>query len=250
MQRCRPLLGTFVEITVTHADDDISNTAIDAAFDEILSIENLMNFYDERSELSQLNRRGHYHPMRVSAPLYEVLTFAKHLYEQTCGAFDVSVDGGHSDHIVLENGCVTFTSPMVIDLSGIAKGFAVDSAIEVLLRFPVSSALFNAGGDLRYFGDTAPLIWIRHPVEGNGLVPLPSFRHCALATSVPGGRHLDGRHRQPVTPAFGVSVAAHQCMIADALTKVVLTLGPEAMPVLKRFDAEVIMINMENDCEK
>ena len=58
VRRCRPLLGTFVEITASGADENELNTAINAAFAVIEKIQNLMSAHDADSELSLLNREA------------------------------------------------------------------------------------------------------------------------------------------------------------------------------------------------
>ena len=65
---------------------------------------------------------------------------------------------------LMADGRVRFERPDVaVDLGGIAKGFAVDRAIEVLRAQGISRALVNAGGDLAAFGPEPHLVHIRDP---------------------------------------------------------------------------------------
>jgi thiamine biosynthesis lipoprotein len=69
-----------------------------------------------------------------------------------------------------------------IDLGGIAKGYAVDMAVEVLKAYGVTTGMVNAGGDLRVFGKPQP-VHVRLPDSPGALAPLGSFADCALATT-------------------------------------------------------------------
>ena len=62
---------------------------------------------------------------------------------------------------------------MLLDLGGIAKGFAVDQAIHALRRGGCSEAIVNAGGDLRRFGRTPHPIYLR---RGTGPVQVAVLR--------------------------------------------------------------------------
>jgi thiamine biosynthesis lipoprotein len=148
---------------------------------------------------------------------------------------------------------VRFACPVIVDLGGIAKGFAVDRAVEALRRCGVSSGFVNAGGDLRVFGDGARHALVRHPSSPGPL--LPAFELCeeTFATSAPyfslrrwRGRtvsHLvDPRTRRSFTSAVSVSVRASACSLADALTKVVFA-AEDAAPVLEAFGARALVVS-------
>src|SRR5437762_13535903 len=83
MRRCRPLLGTFVEI-----DCDKPN-AIDRAFRTIERVHRLMSAHEPESELSRINRDAHRRPIDVSAETGDVLRRALHWSRLSGGLFDV-----------------------------------------------------------------------------------------------------------------------------------------------------------------
>jgi thiamine biosynthesis lipoprotein len=135
---------------------------------------------------------------------------------------------------------------MLIDLGGIAKGFAVDQAIHALRRGGCTQATVNAGGDLRRFGPEPCLIHLRRRAS---LVPVAELRCGAVATSSPhGGRPghrsqqigciIDPRRRRPWAGGGSVMVAARSCVLADALTKLAALAGPACQPLLARFGAQ------------
>jgi thiamine biosynthesis lipoprotein len=120
-----------------------------------------------------------------------------------------------------------------IDLGGIAKGYAVDRAIDALRTAGVDCALVNAGGDLRTTGPRSRNVGLRHPLDPSRIGATVRLQGAALASSsacfsrrsVPTGpvsALLDPRSGQAFTGGGSVSVIAPQCLVADALTKVVL----------------------------
>jgi len=126
---------------------------------------------------------------------------------------------------------------MKLDLSGIAKGYAVDRAIEVLEAFGVTAALVNAGGDIRVMGDRVWKIGIKNP-RGAGIVRTLSLKNESVATSgnyekyfiKNGVRYhhiLDPKAGYPARECVSVTVLTEKCSFADALATGVFILGSE-----------------------
>ncbi len=234
-------MGTFVTITIDggHAEHTV-HTAISEAFDGIARIDTSMTRHDPMSELSQINLQAHTHAMPVSSDLAIVLETALALFDLTNGAFDVTMAAGTSADIVLQNGVIQFKHPLSIDLGGIAKGFAVDHAVETLLRLGHASGSVSAGGDIRIFGDPNPTFFVQH--NTTHLIPWTPKKP-AVATSLvmldrsKSYTHATYRNLPSAGAPKAVSVAANSCMIADALTKIVIALGDDSMPILTHFKA-------------
>jgi thiamine biosynthesis lipoprotein len=238
--------------------------AIDAAFDAADRVERLMSFHRADSDLSLLNRAASQQPQSVHPWTYAVLRRAARIAVLSEGLFDMTVapvlvaagllppiegravEGSFHDLELLPMCRVFFRRPMLLDLGGIAKGFAVDQAIHALRREGCGEGMVNAGGDLRRFGAQRELIHVR---TASGPVPLAELGCGALATSSP-HRRRPGRLAQPtgaiVDPRRkrlwqgqrSVSVAARSCLLADALTKIAALAGPACQPLLARFGAQ------------
>ncbi len=257
-RRARPLLGTLVEIA---AAGDAAESAIESAFAATAQVGRLMSAHDPASELSELNRRAHSEPVRVHAWTFDVLRLALRLYAESRGAFDCTVGAWHAqagrlpqraealdagacsaDIELEERRTVRFHRKLHVDLGGIAKGYAVDRALEVLRDAGVDWGVVNAGGDLRVFGERAQPVHIRLP-EG-GLAPLGEVTNAALATSTTAGDPplglpiVDPRSGTEAKGDGLVVVLADSCAIADALTKVVALRGPRAEALLQANGAE------------
>ena len=248
IRRARPLLGTLVEIRAA-AD----GAAVAQAFQAIAQVHGLMSFQDEASELSQLNREAWRRPVQVHPWTWRVLAAACWLHAHSGGAFDCALPDAADARMdaveLLPRRTVRFRRRLRLDLSGIAKGFAVDRATDRLRRGG-SDGLVNAGGDLRVFGTEAQAITVRDPDAPQRLRPLGSLADGACATSAPYFSELGGNWsvRDPRGGASprryrSVSVLAPTCLRADALTKVVWVRGAEAAaPLLARLRAEAIVL--------
>jgi FAD:protein FMN transferase len=271
VRRCRPLLGTFVEITASGLDEAGLRQAVAGAFATIERLQNLLSAHDPASELSLLNREAASHAVTVSPETFAVLRLADQMANESGGAFDYTIaptlaewglrpadlqrtnPGNWRDLRLRPGRKVHLLRPLALDLGGIAKGFAVDAAIEVLRGRGVASAIVNAGGDLRVFGPQAATIHLRHPAVPQTLAHTISLRSAALATSSPCFTER-GWHEQRVshlvnplqcvaiTGAVSVTVRARECWLADALTKVVLNTPRRAEKLLAQYEAEAFML--------
>ncbi len=276
VRRARPLLGTLVEIEVEGTQSEL---AVERAFEAIAQVHDLMSFHDPASELSRVNREAARAPVQVSEPMWEVLQAARRLSAASDGLFDITTASalvGHGflpaapvhtrpcatvgdwHHLELLPGRrVWFARPLCIDLGGIAKGFAVDRATEVLRAAGVRRGRVNAGGDLRVFGAGPEPLHVRHPSQPGVLIPLPPVE-ASVATSA--GYYQRSANVGPamvpiVHPETGelsrgqrsVTVYAPECMSADALTKVVYLDPARATPLLAEFGARAIVLEPEPD---
>jgi thiamine biosynthesis lipoprotein len=254
VRRARPLLGTLVQIAAAASLPAVElHAAVTAAFAEIALVHSLMSWHDAGSDLSRINRLAALGPQPLHPHTRAVLAAALEFARLSAGAFDpcvaatltkwgllpaaadVPAPDTHASwrDIELDGECVRFHRPLWVDLGGIAKGYAVDLALQCLLRLGVPQCVVNAGGDLRVAGPAAHLVAIRHPLHAHALVHQLALSNEALATS----SAFESRYQAPtgsvcalVNPATGsayqgqdsVSVRAPACMTADALTKVAL----------------------------
>ncbi len=149
---------------------------------------------------------------------------------------------------------VAFAKPLALDFGGIAKGYAVDCAVDALRAHGATAGRVNAGGDLRVFGARGERVHVRTGGRRGVLLPLAFLADGAVATSSYGGqrRRVDGRWASPlIEPRSGlplsstrtVSVIASTCMVADALTKVVALRGRAAAATLASFDASAVVLS-------
>jgi thiamine biosynthesis lipoprotein len=251
MRRARPLLGTFVEVEANGLDGPALEHAIARAFEAIERVHRLMSFHDPESDIGRLNRQAASAPVDVDPWTMKVLRKARTLHQATGGLFDCAV--GHEamqrgllpshglDHVergtfsaveFVSSRAIRFSARIAIDLGGIAKGFAVDRAIAVLRAHGVREALVNAGGDMRVTGEAQP-VHIRCPGDERHIVQAGLLRNAAIATSAANATLRKGKasaaSAASASDRLAYSVVAPTCLIADALTKVLVQLGdPDA----------------------
>jgi thiamine biosynthesis lipoprotein len=140
-------------------------------------------------------------------------------------------------------------APLRFDLGGIAKGYAVDCAIEAMRPFiapHAAHALVNAGGDLRHLGAPAVRVALRDSADPARIALYWPLHDAAIASSAVGGLSPgEGAPRifgaAPLPMRAGASVLAPCCMLADALTKVVLALRAAARSLLARHGARTLL---------
>ena len=241
LRRMRPLLGTFVEIGT---DRPGAAAAIAEAFRVIERIQRHLSFQDPESELSRLNRSGGefvaMHPSSI-----RVLEHALELGRASGGRFNCTVGGalvlrgllpdhggpepvpcGVPEDVEVSGYSARLRRPVRVTLDGIAKGFAVDCAVEALLAAGVDRGWVNAGGDLRAFGDLELPIQRR---EAGGYRLIGRLRGAALATSsqqVRPDADFPGVLIGTAVAAGTWSVTAPCAWLADALTKVAALAEP------------------------
>ena len=279
LARAQPLLGTLVEIKLIAGDHDTELLASNAAFAEIAEIHHLMSFHEPESDISRLNCNGSRCPVQVDPRTFEVLLIAQQLSNASNGMFDCTVgahlialgflpapgcrnlpvkDASYRDVILLEDHRVQFSRSLRIDLGGIAKGYAVDRAIQVLREHGIHSACVNAGGDIRVIGDHPWPVSVRLPYDQSRVSRLSRFQDAAIATTAGyySEKIVDGVTVSPlIDPRTGyshihnysVSVIASSCVYADGLTKIIWLTGDEHHPLLRQFHARAFIMKEKQE---
>ncbi|RUM91622.1 MAG: hypothetical protein DSZ27_06200 [Thiomicrospira sp.] len=258
VKRMKPLLGTFVEVGayINHQEESVLNHI----FNKIETIHDQMSFHNPNSALSTLNNSPNKwvnlpdETLSVICKSKQLSLDSNHLFNCTLGGYlvDKGVLPNHFAHSFQSSGKASdieiqthqarLTAPVLISLDGIAKGYAVDQAINVMKQHNIVAGWVNAGGDLKVFGDVTLPISQRQ--NETNIQPLTHLNNQALASSeihlhstprFP-GQIIDSTGRQP-QPGV-ISVIAEDAWLADGLTKV-LALQPESdrHATAKRFNA-------------
>jgi FAD:protein FMN transferase len=275
IRRCRPLLGTFVEIAASGTNAADLERGIAAAFASVEKVHRLMSYHDSRSDVSRMNREAFPKSVIVHPWTWQVLEAAQNFARESDGVFDIAIarllasrgylprhnyrpDNAATwrDIFLRKNSRVFFRRPLIVDLGGIAKGFAVDRAVKALKGNGVVAGIVNAGGDLRIFGPAPHVIHLRHPAEPMRIAGAVRLRERAMATSgIYFGRRkyrgnyvgplLDGRTGRCGRELISVSVAAAECIIADALTKIVFLLREKTAGLLAQYHADALLLERD-----
>lgn len=272
-RRTLPVMGTVADLVVVHADVRRAEGAIDAAMRELRLVERSMSRFRGDSDVGRVNRTGAIVPVRVGEATSRVIAAALAWAAASDGAFDPAIgrvvelwdvthravppDGAgvarlagrqlhHGVQLAREGGApaVFLATPDIhLDLGGIAKGFAVDRAVEALRSQGIADAMVNVGGDLYALGSApggeAWRVGIQSPDDPAALLGVLDVRDRAVATS--GDYEQFFRYRgvryhhlmDPATAAprragvHSVTVEAERCIDADAAATAVFGMTSE-----------------------
>ena len=217
VRRTVPVMGTLAEVGVVHGDEIYAQRAMDAAIEELRTVERLMTRFDANSEVGRANRLAATDAVPVSGQTATVLLEALEWAEASDGVFDPCLGsvmqlwdvGSRSQppapkkiqrlaarrfYRSLDVGtyrgqpAVRFTdSDVAIDLGGIGKGYGVDRAVQTLRDWGIENGLVNVGGDLYALGaseDGDPWkVGVRSPRDADKLSDKLELRDAAVATS-------------------------------------------------------------------
>ena len=268
-----PQMGAPFRIVLYALDKPAAEAAARLAFDRIKQLNDILSDYDTDSELSRLSQTaGSGRCVKVSDDLWRVLERSQDLARRTDGAFDVTVGpavslwrkarrekklpdpaklaealkavGYQKLRLDAKRHTAELLAPyMRLDLGAIAKGYAVDEALNVLRLRGITRALVSGGGDM-VAGDPPPgrKGW-RIEVAPLDVTNAPPARfvllaNAGLATSGDLFQHLeiDGkRYSHIVDPHTGVGLTDHSLVTviardgitADGLSTAVSVLGPK-----------------------
>lgn len=261
------IMGTSVTVELWLDDTRQANHLMDAVMQEMRRIDASMSPYIASSELSQLNAKAATQAVTVSKELFDIVERSNYYSELSGGAFDITFasvghryDYRHSvkpsdneigqllplidyHHLQLNRTARTirYAKPgVVIDLGGIAKGYAVDRGYSILLDAGVKHAIVTAGGDSRILGDRRGRLWvvgIKNPRGERHVIKLP-VENMAVSTSGDYERYFESegtRYHHIINPLTGksakglrsVTILGEDATSTDAMSTTVFVLGTE-----------------------
>ncbi|MDP8255143.1 MAG: FAD:protein FMN transferase [Candidatus Alcyoniella australis] len=283
----RMQLGTQVQISLVAPTADVADIAADAAFAQIDRIEARLSDYRPDSEISQINSAAGRDWVVVSDETFKLIELANQISQRSNGAFDLSFKGlglwsfGRDNARPPDPAQIAQRLPLIdfrlieldpqrravrlatpgaaISLGGMAKGYAVHRAVEVLRSHGIDAAIVNAGGDLYALGEKPAGPWsvgVQHPREIGKLLATIEPHDAAVVTSgdyerffiYQGKRYhhiIDPRTGWPADGCMSVTIIALDPTLADALATAVFVLGPEqGMELIESMpDVEVLIVD-------
>lgn len=272
-----PTMGTTFRVKVVSREltVDQQEQIRDLIRSELEDVNATMSTYRESSELSRFNQSKQSGPFSFSEAAFQVFLEAQRIGAATNGAFDITVgplvnawgfgpdkvepeDLGPKevnelrsyvgwDKIVIDEAAATvhkMEPGVYCDLSGIAKGFAVDEISQTLTRKGYGRHMVEVGGEIRTRGrnlrGTAWRIAIERPLStGRQVQRIVPLSNQAMATSgdyrnfyeedgVRFSHTIDPRSGRPVQHRLAsVSVIDPSCMRADGYATAFMVMGEE-----------------------
>jgi len=258
------VMGTRVAVELWYSERALAERCSAQVFAEMERIDARMSSYKDSSELSRINAQAGHGAVELSAELQQLISSSIHFSEISHGAFDITYAsvGYRYDyrkhqrpgaewlaqqlpaidyrHIELDGGKIHFRNPAVrIDLGGIAKGYAVDRAIDLLRECGIGRAMVSAGGDSRIIGDHDGRPWIigiQHPRDPQGIALRLPLSDTAVSTSGDYERYfidngervhhiINPRTGQSASASWSATVIGPDAMTTDALSTTIFILG-------------------------
>ncbi len=213
-------MGTEFEITAVHTSIDSMKKAVYYALREVERIQGVMSMQIDTSEVYKINSNAGLNPVKVSYETYSIIERSIEYSKKYEGVFDITIGpvsvrwGFNGDKPVTEipsqrtidsllklvgyekiklNSADTSVylelKGMMLDLGGIAKGYAVDRASIVMKEKGITNFIVNGGGDMFVSGYKNPgqlqkwSVGIKHPRKDNSILAVFEINDMAVGTS-------------------------------------------------------------------
>ena len=276
VRRPHGVMGTVCTLAAVVPENELqaARDALVEAESRLRNAEARMSNWLDDSEVSRLNATGAGVVLPLSPEMRRVIDAARIAFEDTAGSFDITCRpqmdlwrrAGESGQLpgevqrntcrsdsnwelvqLTERGIIKRSDTVCIDLGGIAKGYAIDRAVDCLREAGVCGGMVELGGDLACFGrqaDGQPWhVEIRHPHRLDSLARLHIVDR-AVATSgnyeryteIEGRRYshiVDPRTCLPADAAESVTVVAPTAMTADIWATAISVLGVRGLTNLQ-----------------
>ncbi len=288
-QKNKALIDTFVTVTVVADSAGKADAAIDAAFSEVERFGGMIDFFSASSELAEVNRSAGLRPVKVSAETLALFRNAVEISRLSGGAFDPTIGPvmqlwnfpgrvrpsapdlrsrlalvDYRNIVIDESQSTVFLRKkgMLVDLGGIAKGYAADLAVDRLKALGVPAALVAIAGDIRGYGrkpdGSAWQIGVRNPrpkQDGEDIIARLPLRDRAISTAGDyerffienGVRYhhiLDPKSGMPAQGCISVSVISEAGVRSDGIDNALFVLGPEqGMQLARRLGVDAIIMD-------
>jgi thiamine biosynthesis lipoprotein len=140
-------MATVYEVYTVHADREYAGQAAHATFELVDRLERELSRFLPNSDITRINHLDAGESTCVAPSTLECLVIARHMFDLTSGAFDVSIGTGLTElELDAEESVVRATRRGVrIDLGGIGKGYAVDLMAEELEEWGLDASLVHGG---------------------------------------------------------------------------------------------------------
>ena len=268
-------MGTRYRLLAEGCPDGLPQARVATVLDEVVQE---MSTWVPDSSLSRFNRAPPGEWFGVSEDMVRVVAAAAVVSDATEGAFDVTVaplvdeygfgpgaaladEAAQVDYRLLEfreyPPALRKRAPLKVDLSSIAKGYAVDRVAELIASVGCTSALVEIGGELRVFG-TAPgggawRVAVESPGEGfapgtltldeGGVATSGDYRQVGERDGMRTTHIIDARTGTPIEGALAsATVIAPTAMHADALATALMVLGKDAAAFAETHDVAALLV--------
>jgi thiamine biosynthesis lipoprotein len=278
-------MGTVLNVIYTGEKKEVVEKMLK---NDAEQVENDFSYYKKGSFVSLLNDKGASEDVSVPHHVCELIESSLNYGKDTEGVFDITYksrgilwdEGREPDeeqinkkkeltgHGLVKTDCtkniVRFAKDGVrIDLGGIAKGYAIDRAGEILKKNGIQDFIINYGGDMLVCGKKGKKPWkvgIKNPEESNGFFKTLEFGEGSCTGVATSGDYerffiiddkkyshiFDPRTGRPSVDARSVTVVAKNALIADvAATAVSVAIHEEVLikKIMEKFKVKIYTLS-------
>jgi FAD:protein FMN transferase len=258
-----PLLGKNIEVVFYDVEESIAKIIFEEIYEEGIRLQKIFNFFDQDSELSQLNKKR---IIIASKELLEVIKKALVYCEKTNGEYDISIGKQIIERkkgqeitpincsfmdIEIKENIIKLNHPdVIIDLGSIAKGYITDKLVEFVKDKGIKSGFIDSRGDIRVFGKNLQKIEIQHPRDKEKILFAINLKDSAIATSGDYNQFYqsyDKPHILRKKDLISVSVIAPTLIEADALASVIFLLEKEKREAFLKVNSQIKVFTIDKD---
>ena len=232
------------------------------------ALERKYNFYNPNSFLSQINQRK---IDKLDMQTKNLLSRAKLFYSRTDGIFDITMGTLTQsrklksiieiedevarllpfvgvEHFKIKKSKIIFDNPhTLMDLGGFVKEFAVESAIKILRKEKITSALINFGGDIYALGAKPNgelfSVGIKNPLNPTEYITHVKIKNKALTTSASYERHhkVESRvyshiiHKEPLQSKIISATVISSSVVESGVYSTALMVEPKLETSLEKI---------------
>ncbi|GAA0124604.1 FAD:protein FMN transferase [Clostridium sp. CTA-19] len=291
LSRTELIMGTVCTVQIF---DSKNSTILDECFNKLTDLENLVSINKENTELDKVNAMSGKSAVSVSDDTYNIIKGGINYSSLSDGNFDITIGpivklwGIGTDSarvpsdaeinekkslinykdVILDdsNKTIFLKNPnMIIDLGGIAKGYAADVLTDILKKHNVNSAMINLGGNLYILGNKEDgnkwRIGIQDPNESNSTVGNLLVNDKSIVTSGVYERFFEENGKKyhhilnPKTgypyenDLLGVTIISDKSVDGDALSTTTFALGcDEGLKFINSLEnIDAIFITKDNE---
>jgi thiamine biosynthesis lipoprotein len=269
VQRTRELMGTIIQMTVLGVPEARAVPALEAAMAEMERLEQLLSEWREDSEISRINQAAGLHPVKVSPDTMNNVRVSLEVSKWSDGAFDLSwaalrglylfqpgqervpTDAELAErlplvnykNIVIDEKAQTVflrRKGMLLGTGGIAKGYALEKAAEILAKAGLENYMFFGGGQVVVHGKKGNRGWrvgVQHPrlndyfafieAERGSIATSGDYEHAFIKDGMRWHHIIDLKTGRPVQHTTAVTVISDSPFYADAIDTALFIMGPE-----------------------
>jgi len=279
-------MATTYEVIIVHDDTTYSRQAATAAFNEVDRLEAELSRFIENSDVARINNLPANKPLRLGLDTLECLKISNRLYNETNGAFDITIGqllsfwrnedgtsrtpsqeelelarqhtGMHllkldEDELTVE----LMSGGVQIDLGGVGKGYAVDKMAELLREWSINIALIS-GGYSSVLALDAPAnvkgwpLSLSNPSNRRQILSRPFLDNRAISGSgIRKGPHIiDPRSMQPVSNKHAAWSSAPDAATADALSTAFMIMTPDEIEQYCKNHEDTMALLIPQEQEK